>query len=151
MLRFTISLHRTGVGLGRTQEDHLDWFFQVSPDPKAPLLTLACDTTGNFLASSFQRLADHRAIYLDYQGEVSANRGEMTPWVTGCHQIVENRSDCLRVRLLSSGPVPIGEDALQGPHTDLGREVDLKSGKVLEWNLSENSIWKCRLIPCNRP
>ncbi|EMI54619.1 hypothetical protein [Rhodopirellula sallentina] len=99
-LRFTISLHRVASGLKRQPSpgtesptpvtDHLDWFFQQSPDEALPVKTLA---TSVALAGSTQieatLLPDHRVRYLDYDGEVSGNRGCVQRLVTGTYETIK--------------------------------------------------------------
>lgn len=56
-------------------------------------------------------LDDHRKIYLDYEGPVSGNRGEVTRWDGGEMEWVLDSPTCVRARL--SGKIVNGEIWLQ--------------------------------------
>ncbi len=45
-------------------------------------------------------LADHRRVYLDYEGPVSGNRGTVTKWDEGHFEWVEKSSDRIVVDLV---------------------------------------------------
>lgn len=81
---------------------HFDWMIQPAAD--APLLTFRVATLFDpanpaqieFLAES---LPDHRAIYLDYEGPISANRGHVRRlWRTPA-QIIAHTPDQLILTL----------------------------------------------------
>ena len=64
---------------------HFDWLLQTTDDPESRLLTFRSghhrpDRVGSFDAD---RLPDHRAIYLDYEGPISEGRGEVARISTG--------------------------------------------------------------------
>ncbi|TWU01453.1 hypothetical protein [Neorhodopirellula pilleata] len=94
-MRWTVSLHRVGEGFRRDSEDHLDWFFehnseQNDDETSGALITFASDLSPTVRPSKsgiiivpVDRLPDHRHIYLDYQGELSGNRGQITPILSG--------------------------------------------------------------------
>ena len=46
-----------------------------------------------------QALADHRLIYLDYEGPVSNNRGEVHRWDAGEYSLVSESEDSIEIRL----------------------------------------------------
>ena len=46
-----------------------------------------------------ERLADHRKMYLDYEGPVSNDRGEVRRWDGGQFQTLAESSDCVHVLL----------------------------------------------------
>lgn len=58
---------------------HFDWLLAVDGPPVRPLLTWRCEdrpdraAVGEVLAA--QRIAPHRAVYLEYEGPVSGDRG----------------------------------------------------------------------------
>jgi hypothetical protein len=56
------------------------------------------------------RLPDHRLSYLDYEGHVSGDRGQVKRIDRGDYEVVEESPDWLRVRL--AGAVAIGEARL---------------------------------------
>ena len=80
--RFVILRHTMPPGAERP--DHWDlmlpsgevlitWAIFLSPDGQYPLMV--------------ERLADHRTFYLDYEGEVSGNRGSVARWDRGTCEI----------------------------------------------------------------
>jgi hypothetical protein len=62
--------------------------------------------SGRLQAVPARRIADHRRAYLDYEGPVSGNRGQVTRVERGYCRVVDRRPDCWRVRL--TGSVLIG-------------------------------------------
>ena len=60
---------------------HIDWLLATGPAAAEPLICFRLDQpvhtikTGDSLA--ILRIADHRAMYLDYEGPVSGDRGEV--------------------------------------------------------------------------
>jgi hypothetical protein len=46
-----------------------------------------------------EQLADHRAAYLDYEGPVSGNRGQVTRWDTGHYEVQQQDDTTLRLTL----------------------------------------------------
>lgn len=62
-------LHHTGHG-----EPHFDLLVE---SPAGPLVTLRLPAWPVCSRLTFERLPDHRAIYLDYEGPISGNRGEV--------------------------------------------------------------------------
>lgn len=64
---------------------HYDWLVQRSAKPTDPVPTFRTahsrpDEPGSFEA---EQIGDHRALYLDYEGEVSGGRGDVARMVTG--------------------------------------------------------------------
>jgi hypothetical protein len=53
-----------------------------------------------------EELPDHRLAYLDYEGEVSGNRGRVTRWDAGTYEIV---SQAPELRIALRGEKLIGE------------------------------------------
>ena len=45
------------------------------------------------------KLADHRLSYLDYEGPVSGNRGEVTRWDFGEYRLLEMSDELVRAEL----------------------------------------------------
>ena len=110
-LRFTISLHEVGNAFTR-DGDHLDWFFQLDANPESPVacFSTAIDVDLSVLDSSTilisaTRLPDHRAAYLDYDGEVSGNRGSVTRLATGHFEWISKTQPESRVILHSIEPI----------------------------------------------
>ena len=100
-MRWTVSLHRVAEGLGRDSEDHLDWFFErENAETSGSLITFASGpdpaawrSESGITIVRADRLPDHRPIYLDYRGEISGNRGRITPMLTGQCRWESLRSD----------------------------------------------------------
>ncbi|EMI42170.1 ATP-dependent DNA ligase [Rhodopirellula sp. SWK7] len=108
-LRFTIALHRIGPGLDRDTSagvpitDHLDWFFETTLDQANSLKTFASsieDFESSAIATT--QLVDHRVAYLDYDGDVSGNRGSVQRLVTGTYQLVASSANRFAI-----GPIAI--------------------------------------------
>ena len=58
---------------------HYDWFIQISEDATRPVLSFRTGHSQPDSVVEFEahRLRDHRAMYLDYEGAVSENRGDV--------------------------------------------------------------------------
>jgi len=59
---------------------HWDFLIETGPACRTWRLRLSPDTPGPIAA---EPLADHRLMYLDYEGPVSGNRGEVAQWDAG--------------------------------------------------------------------
>ncbi len=103
-LRYAV-LHHTGV-----EQPHYDLLFETQPG--SPLATYRCDRwpleAGTTLA---HRLPDHRRLYLEYEGPVSRNRGQVRRVASGtCHLQIVGEVATLRldtgdlIRLIWSSP-----------------------------------------------
>jgi hypothetical protein len=69
--------------------------------------------------------ADHRLIYLDYEGPVSANRGRVVRWATGLFDWIADRPDRVDVRVVSdwfSGLVTLQHEKGERWTTHIGRD-----------------------------
>jgi hypothetical protein len=119
-LRFTISLHEVGSAFQRAG-DHLDWFFETenAANVVSRLTTLSTSIDPEFevcedstILVPCVRLPDHRGIYLDHDGEVSANRGHVSRLVTGRFEWIAFESQPLMVRFNKFHPVPLGRVGL---------------------------------------
>lgn len=49
-----------------------------------------------------ERLADHRKAYLDYEGPLSDNRGQVARWDAGTFEIVRDQGDFLMIKLIGT-------------------------------------------------
>ncbi len=79
-LRFVI-LHHTGV-----PSPHFDLMLETSPN--GPLATWRCPIWPLPAGETpVVRLADHRRHYLDYEGPVSGDRGEVRRVARGSHRV----------------------------------------------------------------
>ena len=66
-LRYVV-LHHTGI-----DEPHFDLLFQWPDRPS--LGSVRCSEWPPNTATTFERIADHRALYLDYEGSLTQDRG----------------------------------------------------------------------------
>lgn len=71
---------------------HLDWMMLLE---NGQLMTFRVAERPDEAGGEFEatRLADHRAAYLDYEGEVSGGRGRVTRVARGRVRLVEARGD----------------------------------------------------------
>ncbi len=58
-----------------------------------------------------ERLADHRAAYLDYEGPVSGDRGAVTRWASGPVEWLAETPELVHVRLSELGELRLALDA----------------------------------------
>ncbi len=76
------------------------WDFMLETRPGGPLRTWAIDSEivpGQELPA--HALPDHRAVYLNYEGEVSGGRGTVRRVASGNFETIEWTDDLVRVRL----------------------------------------------------
>jgi len=99
MLQYVVVHHQVGAtGKIRDADSHFDWMF----DRGDALWTWATDqypepmSTGPLDAV---RLADHRRVYLDYEGRVSGDRGEVSRVESGAFETLYESEDCFEVRV----------------------------------------------------
>ncbi len=87
---------------GRTEDgrgDHLDWFFSLEDGADAPLVTWSTPVSLPHLGENISRhLPDHRARYLDYDGEISGSRGWVQRLVAG--ECCVRKSDAEQIAFL---------------------------------------------------
>lgn len=72
---------------------HYDWMIQRVDDPAGSLVTFRVwerIDLGGVVSFDAERLADHRAEYLDYEGVVSGGRGEVVRIARGEIEIVRD-------------------------------------------------------------
>lgn len=89
MLRYVV-LHHTGFG-----QPHYDLMFETAPG--SPLATWRSATWP--AVSDLTPLAEHRRAYLDYEGPVSNNRGQVKRVAAGTHRVIEHTPRQLQVEL----------------------------------------------------
>lgn len=106
MPRFVLLEHRW---------DGVHWDLMLETGPGGPLRTWAIDeevVPGRDLSA--RALADHRAAYLDYEGEVSGERGSVRRVDRGEYEALEWSGELVRVRLVGAqlaGVVLLRKDA----------------------------------------
>jgi len=80
---------------------HYDWMLE-RPDPAARLLTFRVARRIHEAAShgfEAERIADHRRMYLEYEGEISGGRGEVERVARGSCEILDEGPSRLFARL----------------------------------------------------
>lgn len=90
-LRYVV-LHHTGYG-----EDHFDLLLEISPGSE--LASWRCSDWPLKPDSRVSKLPDHRRAYLEYEGEVSNNRGRVKRVQAGEVSIIPASSGGIKVRL----------------------------------------------------
>jgi len=90
-MRFTIS-HHTGSKDG----DHYDLMLEHGDTLK----TWRLANTAFLVSQVARQIKDHRKTYLDYEGDVSGDRGKVKIWDTGAYTIDEWRDDRIQVALV---------------------------------------------------
>jgi len=93
MRPFVIQRHQTRDGA------HFD--LMLDPGDGGPLATWSLATMPRPGGPPIpaRRLADHRRIYLTYEGPVSGDRGEVRIAAAGMHEILEREPDRILLRL----------------------------------------------------
>jgi hypothetical protein len=99
MPRFVILLHETPANCSRGT--HYDLMLEHG----ATLRTWALERLPNMGETvSAQRLDDHRPVYLDYEGDVSNDRGQVRRVDQGDYETIQDRSDQLVVKIGGARP-----------------------------------------------
>jgi hypothetical protein len=99
LLRYVV-LHHTGI-----PPAHFDLFLEPPPPPEnQPLLTWRLEAPpASWTAHTVTaRQADHRPIYMTFEGEISGNRGEVSRVGSGTAKIVTQTAQSLEVELTGS-------------------------------------------------
>ena len=95
-LRFVV-LHHTGV-----HEAHYDLLIETAAD--APLRSWRCDAWPLASGARVTATLDHRRAYLEYEGAISGNRGQVARVDQGSCCIEVDGSDEFRVQLGRADP-----------------------------------------------
>ncbi len=98
---------------------HYDWMIQRAGGPDRPLVTFRVrDRIDRGGAQEFaaERLSDHRAAYLGYEGPVSGDRGQVLRVAAGEMVIVEESA----VRLVVEGRLGNAHGRFEGSCIDAG-------------------------------
>lgn len=75
---------------------HWDFLLEQGESCRTWRLLKAPDTPGDIPAEA---IADHRRMYLDYEGPVSGDRGTVTQWDAGTFEWLVHGDDLVGVRL----------------------------------------------------
>ncbi len=94
--QFVVLRHRLPPGSGRA--DHFDLMLQTG----GTLATWELARWPPLEPQNVRRLPDHRLEYLDYQGPVSDDRGDVTQICRGVFEMLVNEEDRVQVRLQAS-------------------------------------------------
>lgn len=87
-----VVLHHTGI-----DQPHYDLMFEW--DSRRPLGCMRCSNWPPTNGAAFERLADHRREYLEYEGPVSDNRGEVKRVEAGTCTVEVDREDSILLTL----------------------------------------------------
>lgn len=95
---------------------HVDWMVARDSRPGAALITFRLPSRLDELTSSThglkaERIADHRAEYLVFQGEIAGDRGQVTRLRAGfmlAHNVNQNGEAHLRIRWHAVKPELLG-------------------------------------------
>lgn len=80
--RFVVLRHDVGPSFERTTETHLDWMF-ANGEALATWSTELITDLENSFTTPCRKLADHRLIYLDREGDIGGGRGSVQRMVAG--------------------------------------------------------------------
>jgi hypothetical protein len=87
-LRYVV-LHHTGIA-----EPHFDLLFELSEG--SMLAAVRCREWPLNDGAQFERIADHRRVYLEYEGEISGGRGNVRRIESGtCEVKIEGAQSIL--------------------------------------------------------
>jgi len=118
--RFVVLRHNVGPGTSRAGELHFDWMFEID----GMLRTWATAPIERFDQSielDCHRLADHRIDYLDYEGEISGDRGSVSRVLSGSFRLIEDLPDRFEAQLFRTGEMhPIESFVCQRMSDDRG-------------------------------
>src|SRR5437762_751077 len=94
MPRFVVLRHEVPAGSGRKTH----WDFML--ESEGELTTWALSEEAQLARQiEAQELPDHRLAYLDYEGPVSGNRGEVSQFDAGIYSDLESRADEITIQL----------------------------------------------------
>jgi hypothetical protein len=92
MTRYVVLYHQTPPNWERGPH----WDLMLEHEGVLWTWTLAAEPTQPQTA---ERLGDHRLAYLDYEGPLSGERGEVSRWDSGTYAIVPSLDDDLTIEL----------------------------------------------------
>jgi len=99
MPRFVILLHEMPANCSRAT--HYDLMLEHGPMLRTWALERLPSMGETVLA---QRLDDHRPVYLDYEGDVSGDRGQVRRVDQGEYEMIEDRTERLVVKIGGARP-----------------------------------------------
>jgi hypothetical protein len=114
--RFAVLHHRVGPGFCRTDVDHFDWLWQVDADSlwtwSTAIVDFATASKTDFAVDALA-MPDHRLRYLDYEGDLSDDRGRVNRVAGGTFQCASAHQYAH-----SNARLHAGENADEYPLTD---------------------------------
>lgn len=97
MPRYVILFHKTPTGYARAA--HWDLMLETGDT----LRTWALDQEPRAdVEIAAEQLADHRPLYLDYEGPVAGDRGTVTRWCAGNYTMLKYSDDAMLVHVEGS-------------------------------------------------
>lgn len=79
---FAVLAHTVGDGT------HWDFLIEVPDLERLPTWRLAADPCTATVAIGAERIGDHRAVYLDYEGEIAGDRGVVSRVERGAARVL---------------------------------------------------------------
>jgi len=94
MPRYVVLRHETPQGYPRP----VHWDFMIESGDVLRTWALAEEPAADRRIAA-EPLADHRMAYLDYEGPVAGDRGEVTRWDAGTYELLSETDENLIVKL----------------------------------------------------
>lgn len=88
-----------GPSLGRAAKDHLDWMFEQDDQTLQTWETPLVASFVEPMTVPTQRLNNHRIAYLDREGPLGGDRGEVKRLISGEYQPLTLRQESIRLKI----------------------------------------------------
>ncbi|MGB0596438.1 MAG: hypothetical protein ACPGLY_07095 [Rubripirellula sp.] len=98
--RFVVLQHKVGPSLGRTAKDHLDWMFEQDNQTLETWETPLIATFIEPIVVVSQRLNDHRIAYLDWEGSLGGDRGDVKRVIAGKYKPLKIGKERIQLRII---------------------------------------------------
>ncbi|TWU57016.1 hypothetical protein Poly51_29370 [Rubripirellula tenax] len=98
-LRFAVLHHRIGSAFQRIPYDHFDWMFEDGDSLTTWSSPVIADWSSDFGVTCDQ-LPPHRKEYIDYEGPISNDRGEVSRVLGGTYLAIDRSADRFAARLI---------------------------------------------------
>ncbi|MFK8113576.1 MAG: hypothetical protein AB8B91_15350 [Rubripirellula sp.] len=89
--RFVVLRHVVGPKSDRTDQTHFDWMFEVEGELRTWATVPVADFAQSFKMDA-DRLPNHRIEYLDFEGDVSGDRGSVQRVLRGQVHVTDDDS-----------------------------------------------------------
>lgn len=89
-----------GPGLGRATNDHLDWMFEQENQTLETWETPLIATFIEPIVVVTQRLNDHRIAYLDLEGSLGGDRGDVKRVIAGKYEPLKIDKERIQLRII---------------------------------------------------